>query len=251
MARIRWTTEERAALYKRAEFVYDGRMRRLDLMLKSCAHFPADRQRTEFGGKELKDLWEHASAVRTQRVKPANELREVVQAHLESLAITTPPPAPEPKGDPKKSLGDLFEQLVDALAERVLERIERRLPASEDALVPVPKFDAAEARRNARERAQQTLIPTDRRPGVLIIGLLADQMQSITLEFMDRLSLSFRDTDAAKREAVIHRDHTVLMTKFISHSVHEKYKGVRQLYLCNGGLTDLRRHLDRIVPPVV
>ena len=239
MARIRWTTEERAALYKRAEHVYDGRMRRLDLMLKSCAHFPADRQRTEFGGKELKDLWEHAHQNRVAKTIPWQ------------APITTPPPAPEPREDPKASLGDLFEQLVDALAERVLARIEQRPPASEDARDPVPEFDAAEARRNARERAQQTLIPSDRRPGVLIVGLLADQMQSISLEFMDRLSLSFRDTDAAKREAVIHRDHTVLMTKFISHSVHEKYKGVRQLHLCNGGLTDLRRHLDRIVPPVV
>jgi hypothetical protein len=61
MARIRWTAEERAALYKRAEFVYDGRMRRLDLMLKSCAHFPADRQRTEFGGKEEEDKGHHAT----------------------------------------------------------------------------------------------------------------------------------------------------------------------------------------------
>jgi hypothetical protein len=214
-------------------------MRRLDLMLKSCAHFPADRQRTEFGGKELKDLWEHAHQNRVAKTIPWQ------------APITTPPPAPEPREDPKASLGDLFEQLVDALAERVLARIEQRLPASEDAPAPVPEFDAAEARRNARERAQQTLIPSDRRPGVLIVGLLADQMQSISLEFMDRLSLSFRDTDAAKREAMIHRDHTVLMTKFISHSVHEKYKGVRQLHLCNGGLTDLRRHLDRIVPPVV
>lgn len=239
MARIRWTTEERAALYKRAEHVYDGRMRRLDLMLKSCAHFPADRQRTEFGGKELKDLWEQAHQNRVAKTIPWQ------------APITTPPPAPEPREDPKASLGDLFEQLVDALTERVLERIERRPPASVDAPAPVPGFDASEARRNARERAQQTLVHSDRRPGVLIVGLLADQMQSISLEYIGRLSLSFRDTDAAKREAVIHRDHTVLMTKFISHSVHEKYKGVRQLHLCNGGLTDLRRHLDRIVPPVV
>ena len=251
MTKIRWTIDERAALYKRAEFVYDGRMRRLDLMLKSCAHFPADRQRTQFGGKELKDLWIHASTVRAKRVKPANEFREVVQTHLESLATNARPPVEERKGDPKERLGDLFEQLVDALVERVFARLEKRLPASEDAPAPVPEFDAAEARRNTRERAQQTLIASDRRPGVLIIGLLADQMQSISLDYMDRLSLSFRDTDAAKREAAIHRDHTVLMTKFISHSVHEKYKGVRQLYLCNGGMTDLRRHLDRIVPPVV
>jgi hypothetical protein len=239
MSKIRWTTEERAALYKRAEFVYDGRMRRLDLMLKSCAHFPADRQRTQFGGKELKDLWEHAHQSRS------------VKTHQQQAPISTPPPAEERKGDPKERLGDLFEQLVDALVDRVFARLEKRLPSSEDAPAPVPEFDAAEARRNTRERAQQTLIASDRRPGVLIIGLLADQMQSISLDYMDRLSLSFRDTDAAKREAAIHRDHTVLMTKFISHSVHEKYKGVRQLYLCNGGMTDLRRHLDRIVPPVV
>lgn len=239
MARIRWTSEERLALYKRAEFVYDGRMRRLDLMLKSCAHFPADRQRTEFGGKELKDLWEHAHQSRVAKTIPWQ------------APITTPPPAPEPKEDPKVSLGDLFEQLVDALTERVLARLQPALRSSTDAPDPVPEFDAAEARRNARERALQTLVPSDRRPGVLIIGLLPDQMQSVSLEFMDRLSLSFRDTDAAKREAEIHRDHTVLMTKFISHSVFEKYKNAKQLYLCNGGLSDLRRHLDRIVPPVV
>ena len=239
MIKIRWSTEERTALYKRAEHVYDGRMRRLDLMLKSCAHFPPDRQRTQFGGQELKDLWEHAQEARVRKTIPWQ------------APISTPPPIAEPRRDPKTSLGDLFEQLVDALAERVLARIEQRPPASTDAPALVPKFDAAEARRNARERAQQTLVHSDRRPGVLIVGLLADQMQSISLEFMDRMSLSFRDTDTAKREAVIHRDHTVLMTKFISHSVHEKYKGVRQLHLCNGGLTDLRRHLDRIVPPVV
>ena len=239
MIKIRWSTEERVALYKRAEHVYDGRMRRLDLMLKSCAHFPPDRQRTQFGGKELKDLWEHAHEARVRKTTPWQ------------APITTPPPIAEPKGDPKTSLGNLFEQLVDALAERVLARIEQRLPASVDAPAPVPEFDAAEARRNARERAQQTLVPSDRRPGVLIIGLLPDQEAHIAGRYYTRLSMSFRDTDAAKREAVIHRDHTVLMTKFISHSVHEKYKGVRQLYLCNGGMTDLRRHLDRIVPPVV
>jgi hypothetical protein len=47
------------------------------------------------------------------------------------------------------------------------------------------------------------------------------------------------------------RAHTVLMTKFINHSVQGKYRKAPRLHFCNGGVTELRRVLEDIAQGVV
>lgn len=240
--RIRWTAAERAAVVERATYVFHPEMRRLELMLKAHEHFDPSRRRTQFTSTELRELWVYCYEQR--------QLRRAASATAAKLEATTaPPPVPEPREDPKEGLGNLFERLVDAIADRVVQRLTRS-PSPPGSTTPA--FDPEEARRNLRERSQQSIVPATRPPGVLIIGLLEGQAQTISMEYMKRLSLSFRTTDAAKSHEVLNREYIVLMTKFISHSVQEKYRtalGTR--LLCNGGLSELREILDRIVSPVV
>jgi len=47
------------------------------------------------------------------------------------------------------------------------------------------------------------------------------------------------------------RAHTVLMTKFINHSVQDKYRKAPKLHFVNGGMGELGEVLDSIVPPVL
>lgn len=254
MARIVWTNAEKDAIFARMELVYrqnpnatrKAALREAQTVLSASRWIVVTDQR----------VFNYRDRIEVARQNAMRMLKKTPEKRIEPPApMLAPPPVPERNGDPKANLGAIFEALIDAIADRVVQRLAPPPQSSTDAPAPEPQYepqyDRIEARRNVRERENQSLVPLDRRPGVLIVGLLNDQAQSISLEYMDRLSLSYRSTDAAKREPVLRRDHTVLMVKFISHSVHEKYKGVRALYLCNGGMTDLRKYLDSIASPVV
>ena len=84
-----------------------------------------------------------------------------------------------------------------------------------------------------------------RKRSVLIIGLNGCQMETIR-QYRPDLDYTFINSDDAISRYTVHKDHTILMTKFINHSVQNKYRKHPNLHYCNGGVGDLKTLLQGI-----
>jgi hypothetical protein len=62
----------------------------------------------------------------------------------------------------------------------------------------------------------------------------------------DKLDLYFFTAEDAVNRPKILRAHTVLMTKFISHAVQDKYRKAPKLHYCNGSVAVLVGMLEKI-----
>jgi hypothetical protein len=169
--------------------------------------------------------------------KPRKKPPEAVEAPAPILA---PAPVLEPKETPKKRLADILELLLDVVAESVAARVQLKMvdtPPPE----PQPKHDP-----------QPIPHPTGyAKPGVLVIGLIPAQAHYVSNLLADKLDLYFFTAEDAVHRPKILRAHTVLMTKFISHAVQDKYRKATDLRFCNGSTGELVSILDKIVPPVL
>ena len=95
------------------------------------------------------------------------------------------------------------------------------------------------------EMLDKLTIRKPRRPTVLVVGLNGCQMETIKTYTPD-LDYSFLAAEAAVSHNTINRDHTILMTKFINHSVQAKYRKHPNLHYCNGGVSELKHMLQVI-----
>lgn len=224
--RIRWSDSERAALLQAMVVALRTQpaMRWSDAELTRQAQFaalPSERRRRVVGAvvAALKPLIAEARALAKDRP----------QAPPPTPAPTLPPAPPAPP-----TLGQLFEELVDALTDRIMLQVLDRLPR-----------ELAPERQPAVLESAPTPEPRVQRPGVLIIGLLGAQAAHVIRMFPNLEILHMTAAEAHRREYV-RRAHTVLMTKFISHDVQTKYRKVDDLRMCNGGLTELTGILQTI-----
>jgi hypothetical protein len=60
------------------------------------------------------------------------------------------------------------------------------------------------------------------------------------------LDIDYLDSDEAARRAPSQRAHVVMMTRFVSHVVQERWRKYGVLHYCNGGLTALETILDSL-----
>lgn len=226
MRRVRWTEEERAALVEAMVEVLreQPHIARLELLraAQNARLPPSRRRKVEHAVVyQIRDLFEQARAVAKERKAPPP-----VVAPPE-----TPPPAPEP------TLADLVERLADQLANRVVLRLLEALPAE--------LFRAAPDLTEERVGAPNVEAERVGRPGVLVVGLLGAQAETIRRMF-PQLNISALTADEALARDVLRRAHTVLMTKFINHSVQDKYRKAANLRFCNGGVSELATLLSNI-----
>jgi hypothetical protein len=157
--------------------------------------------------------------------------------------ILAPTPALEPKETPKGRLADILELLLDVVAESVAARVNRKI------LEAIPEAPVAH---RPKHDPQPIPHPTGiALPGVLVIGLLPAQTYPIISMYGTRLDLTFMTAEDAVHRPKLVRAHTVLMTKFISHAVQDKYRKAPKLHFVNGGTGVLAEVLDSIVPPVL
>lgn len=225
MSRIRWTDEERAALVQgMVAVLHNSNYRPTDTDLLREAQIaalpPARRRKIEGSvAYNAKPLIQKARALAKDQA-----------------AAPTPEPAPEPPTlpAPEPTLGLLFEQLVDALADRIVLRVLDLLPRDRIEVREAPQAlpPNIEAERAAR-------------PGVLVLGLLPQQAETVRRMFPG-LNITAYDADAALKRDLTRRAHTVLMTKFINHSVQDRYRKAPNLHFCNGGVTELAAILKTI-----
>jgi hypothetical protein len=141
---------------------------------------------------------------------------------------TTAAPAPSAPVDPL--LGAL-DALLDALADKLAERLAARLNA------PAPAAAPPTTRHNPAP--PPTTPATPPRTTVLIVGLLGAQCHQIKNSFAHRLEITCLTSEEANSRPTLHKDHTILMTKFLSHSTQTKYRKSSNLWMCNGGTSEL------------
>lgn len=154
--------------------------------------------------------------------------------------ISTPAPTPEARRDPAGGLAGVLEALLDAIADRVAERVVLQLPQH------VPPSPAGPSI-GAQVFAQRSDIGSGKaRPGVWLLGVQSAMGFQLRDKYRDRLDIDYLDSDEAAKRTPSTRAHIVMMTRFVSHSVQERWKKSGRFHHCNGGLTALEGILDSL-----
>lgn len=244
MTRVVWTNDEKKAIFARMEEYFHAHpnglrkdaLREAQSVLNSSRWIVVTDQRVF----NYKDRIEIARA-NARKKKPAQIVEPLNGTLFGPAPIPTPPREPERKETPTERLVGVFEQLLDILADKVADRVYLKMLDAPVAAAPVaphrPKHDP---------RPVPSHVSGVPRPGVLIIGLLPAQAHHVSQMYYNRLDMSFFTAEEAVTFPKLTRAHTVLMTKFINHSVQDKYRKCPMLHFCNGGVAELTGILDKL-----
>ena len=254
MTRIVWSVIEKGAVFANMESVFrqypnttrKEALRMAQTVLKSHRWVKITDQRV-FNYKDRIDV-ARQRALQESKKKPP-------EAVVAPAPILAPTPTLERKETPKGRLADILELLLDVVAESVASRVaaQMRPPMAREELrrhVDV-QFEAEYAKRPKHNPQPIPHATGYAKPGVLVIGLLPAQAHQVSHMLADKLDLSFFTAEDAVTFPKLTRAHTVLMTKFISHAVQDKYRKSPRLHFCNGGTNELMKILDKIVAPVL
>lgn len=184
-----------------------------------------------------------------------NEARAKAEEHRSKVNKPKPvaAPLPEPTPEPVRkldTLGEVFELFIDALADRIMDKLAARQPVE----TPEPEqkhddaLDAAFFGGKLMDQLKGLSIrkpPVKKRPTVLVVGLNGCQMETIK-NYKPDLDYTFVTAEQALSHYTFNKDHTILMTKFINHSVQGKYRKHPNLHYCNGGVSELKHMLQVI-----
>jgi hypothetical protein len=229
--RIHWTDEERNTVFNRMVDVYaEGRSSsRENILIKAQYDLPVGRRRKVYPAMlaNLKSWMESARAESYNRVRD-RKLTEV------ALAAKVEAPAPQPvELGTSELLEKLFDQLAKRVATEVMSGISEQLSALQKTHQdPRPVI----VNQTAPGGWPQTTKP--RRKRVTIIGLRGQQMSVIKQKYQD-IDFTFLDVDDAVGRVPCEAEWTIVMTKFINHSVYAKYRSAPNMRHCNGGISDL------------
>jgi hypothetical protein len=213
--KIRWDEQEREAIYKQmVSLLRDNPiLRKEELYVAAQSVLPVERRRKP----NFSSLYKYADDI--DRARAEAKIRPV-----------EPLPSPPPTEAAPDLFRTILDQLLEALADKVAERLELR---------------KEEAKHHPKHDPQPISAPRILRTGVLVIGLLNQQSQTIINTFPNLEFTCLTPEQALKRE-LLRRSHTILMTKFINHSVQDRYRKAQNLLLCNGGVSELSALLRNI-----
>jgi len=256
MTRIVWSHIEKGAIFARMEQVFRHRpnisrkdaLREAQTVLNASRWIKVTDQRV-FNYKDRIDIARQKALQESKKT-----FREALGVPAPTLA---PTPAPEREGSTLDQLAEAFERLLDIMADAVASKVAAKMQPTmhrDDLLRHVDEQFEAEFAKYPRPRHDPRPIPHatgHALPGVLVIGLLPNQTYSTGVSRGDRLDLTFLTAEEAVSRPKLTRAHTVLMTKFISHAVQDKYRKATNLHFCNGGIVELWKILDSITPPVL
>lgn len=224
MAKVFWTFEEREQVLERAVAYYNyGDHSLFNCIKRAQCVLPTHRHRN-FGS--------HSAALdltKTLKTRVANA--------VPAKAIETPTQqnvvAPAPS-DAQPVMANTLDDLVDLIARHIAQTFKaqintaiRELEHEFKILKHNPTYDST----------------STRKPRVIIIGLLNDQVHSIKHEFGNEYDLKFIDTDRANGLTPPDADAYLLMQNFINHPLYHKYQGFPNHVLISGGMTTLRMWL--------
>lgn len=238
MTRVVWTNDEKKAIFARMEEYFrmhpnglrKDALREAQSVLNSSRWIVVTDQRVF----NYKDRIEIARA---------NARKKKIEKPVEApAAIPTPPPEPERKETPTERLAGMFEQLLGILADKVADRLADRM-ADIPARQFVPGVSLTDLTHRPRHNPEPMSQPRQMRPGVLVLGLLPQTGEQMRREFGHRLDIQWYDSDDATKRNVHPMANVVLMTKFINHSIQERWRKAGVLHYCNGGASELRQIL--------
>ena len=240
--RIVWTKEEKRALR--------------ECMIDICYVTPMMSNKGLLQNAQEEVIpYERRSKITDQRVfnykSLINEARAKAEEHRVKTSKPKPVVAPKPEPTPEPvrkldTLGEVFELFIDALADRIMDKmiaakqqVEKPTEPTEQPILERGWLDAHLEKLTIRKP------PVKKRPTVLIIGLNGCQMETIKTYKPD-LDYTFATAEQAVSHYTFNKDHTILMTKFINHSVQAKYRKHPNLHYCNGGVSELKHMLQVI-----
>lgn len=267
MTRIVWTKDEKRALQ--------------DCMTDICYVTPTMSNKGLFKHAQEEVIpYERRHKITDQKVfaykAMINNARFVAEEHRKKAAAKpAPAPAPEPTPEPVRkldTLGQVFELFIDALADRIMDKMIKAKQQHEEANEPsitleeldktfdrlYPEWknaplqkteDVAAARfeqlfGNPMEQLNKLTI-RKKKPTVLVIGLNGHQMECVK-QGRPEVDFTFITAEQAVSQYTFNKDHTFLMTRFINHSVQNKYRKHPNLHFVNGGVTELKTLLHGI-----
>jgi len=221
--KIFWTSSERASINQALidAFVADMNLTRREALTRAQLVLPFERRR------KMTD--QVAFHERTVIDVARNKARE----EAKHKPTPTPEPVSAPAPEPVNPLLKIFDDLLDVLAERIAERLRPQMTFTEVKEQVNAQFDTQFKRYKVEVKPANP-----RKPTVLIIGLNGTQMARVSDSYLD-VKFTFMTAEEAVSRNRANADHTILMTKFINHSVQNKYRQVPNLHYCNGGVSDL------------
>lgn len=250
--RIVWTKDEKRALQ--------------DCMIDMCYVTPSYSNKGLLQRAQEEVIpYERRQKITDQKVftykAMINEARAKAEEHRAKVNKPKPvaAPLPEPTPEPVRkldTLGEVFELFIDALADRIMDKLAARQPVEKtqtleelnktfDELYPEWKKAPLQPMPNPMEMLNKLTIRKPKRPTVLVVGLNGCQMETIK-NYKPDLDYTFVTAEQAVSHYTFNKDHTILMTKFINHSVQGKYRKHPNLHYCNGGVSELKHMLQVI-----
>lgn len=247
MTRTVWTRDEKRQIFENAQAICltNPRIGNKALLTEAQQVLPMDRR----------------IKVTDQRVFSYKDRLNAARADAELMLRNVPPPVaeePAPQEEPRKldTLGQVFELFVDALADRIISKMiaakeeHERQNVSEVAGRRLSELFGSDPMEDL-DRVFDSLYPEKKRKTTaLIIGLNGQQMECIRKSRPD-IDFKFLSAEDALSHTASVRDHTFLMTKFINHSVQNKYRKHPNLHYVNGGVTELKTLMHGIFKEAV
>lgn len=237
------------------------------LVSDSMVHFlvdqPAMTNKQVFASAQQALPYERRGKVTDQRVfshkariNEAREIAEKLRADRKKVVAAKPPePAPEPARK-LDTLGEVFELFIDALADRILDKMIAAKQQAEQLEKPLTgnvsdiasnRFD--ELFGNPMAALNKLTIRPKKRPTALVVGLNGAQIECVKRS-RPEVDFTFVTAEQALSHNTFHKDHTLLMTKFINHSVQSKYRKHPNMHYCNGGVSELKTLLHGLFAKV-
>lgn len=242
MARIVWSKSERETVNNQLFALYriKGDLPRKRALTMAQEALPIER-RVVVTDQRVFNYKMALERAQTQAARCNSRARmEMPEKPPEPAApINVPPPAPEARRDPAGGLVEAFERLLDAIADRVADRVAERallqLPQPVPQRVPPAVFSP-----------QSEIGSGKARPGVWLLGVQPQMGHALRERYRERLDIDYLDSDEAAKRTPSPRAHIVMMTRFVSHSVQERWRKCGRFHHCNGGLSALEGILDSL-----
>ena len=226
--KIRWTKHERDLILMTAvEYYNSGTYTPIAALRQAQIVLSPDRRRTMQSHSAVPDL------IKLLKQKAAQDVpKQKVVETTKPVEIMPPVPQEVVKTDAPV---DLVDQLVNTITQRFILGLRESLQIAVKELEHEFKI---EKHNPTYGSSGKTL------PKVVIIGLLGDQVHSITKEFSDRYEIKCIDTDRAMGMAPPQANAYLLMKNFINHPLYHKYQAFPNHVLIDGGMSTLRMWLN-------